>query len=54
MIATALTPVTAWYLGLDFVLVAGVVVLILLLLFAHRDNVMAQRSSSPPIEPRTP
>ncbi|MCC6458385.1 MAG: glycerol-3-phosphate acyltransferase [Caldilineaceae bacterium] len=54
MIATALTPLTAWYLGLDTVLVVGVIVLILLLLFAHRDNVMAQRSPSAPIEPRTP
>lgn len=52
MIATALAPLAAWYLGLDSVLVFGVVALILLLLYAHRENVVAQRSSSPPAKPR--
>jgi glycerol-3-phosphate acyltransferase PlsY len=50
IIAIALTPVAAWLLGLDFVLVMGVLVLVLLLLFAHRDNLMTQRLSSQPVE----
>jgi glycerol-3-phosphate acyltransferase PlsY len=46
MIAIALTPIAAWFWGLDTVLVAGVVVLVLLLLYAHRENLTGQRSSS--------
>jgi glycerol-3-phosphate acyltransferase PlsY len=54
IIAIALTPVAAWLLGLDFELVMGVLVLVLLLLFAHRDNLMTQRLPSQPAEDHRP
>ena len=38
IVAMALSPVTAWFVGLDAVLVGGVVILALLLVFAHREN----------------
>ncbi len=43
MIAMALAPVVAWLLGLDIVLVMGVLILVLLLLFAHRENLLVQQ-----------
>ena len=51
MIAMALAPISAWLLGLDVVVVGGVLVMILLLLYAHRDNWSSSRlskASSPP------
>ncbi len=42
MIAMALAPLIAWLLGLDWVLVVGVLILVILLLFAHRENFLAQ------------
>jgi glycerol-3-phosphate acyltransferase PlsY len=38
MIAMALAPVVAWVLRMELVLVVGVLVLVTLLLFAHREN----------------
>lgn len=46
LIAVALTPLVAWLLGLDDILVGGTVVLAALLLFAHRMSFMPQRLSS--------
>jgi acyl phosphate:glycerol-3-phosphate acyltransferase len=43
MIAMALAPVVAWLLGLDIVLVMGVLILVVLLLFAHRENLLVQQ-----------
>jgi glycerol-3-phosphate acyltransferase PlsY len=54
MIAMALAPLVAWLLGVDGVLVGGIVVLVILLLFAHRDNWLTQSLSSSPAENRTP
>jgi glycerol-3-phosphate acyltransferase PlsY len=48
MIAMALAPVVAWLLGLEIVLVVGVLVLVILLLFAHRDNLLVQRLPTQP------
>jgi glycerol-3-phosphate acyltransferase PlsY len=42
MIAVALSPVTAWWLGLDPVIIGGILILALLLLFAHRENLLAE------------
>jgi glycerol-3-phosphate acyltransferase PlsY len=50
MIAMALSPLLAWLLGLEAMLVGGVVALALLLLFAHRDNWVAQPLPAPPVE----
>lgn len=50
MIAMALAPLAAWLLGLDAVLVGGILVLVILLLFAHRDNWLAERVSVQPAE----
>jgi acyl phosphate:glycerol-3-phosphate acyltransferase len=47
MLAMAVAPVLAWLLRLDAVVVGGLVVLALLLLFAHRDNWSAARSHAP-------
>lgn len=48
MIAMALSPVVAWLLGLDPVLVGGVLVVALLLLYAHRENWSEDDSSATP------
>jgi glycerol-3-phosphate acyltransferase PlsY len=48
--AVALAPFVAWWLGLDAVLVGGVLILALLILFAHRDNLFEERM---PAQPRT-
>jgi glycerol-3-phosphate acyltransferase PlsY len=48
MVAMALAPVVTWLLGLDTVLVVGVLLLVILLLFAHRENMFAQRLSTQP------
>jgi acyl-phosphate glycerol 3-phosphate acyltransferase len=53
MIAMALAPVIAWLLGLDWVLVVGVFALILLLLYAHRENWSKDRASAPAQEKPT-
>lgn len=48
MIAMALAPVVAWLLGLESVVVGGVLVVALLLLFAHRQNWVEDHSSTQP------
>ncbi len=53
MIAMALAPVIAWLLGLEWMLVAGVFALIVLLLFAHRENWSKGRASAPAPENST-
>ena len=44
MIAMAFVPLIAWLIGLDGVVVGGVVALVALLLFAHRENWFAARA----------
>jgi acyl phosphate:glycerol-3-phosphate acyltransferase len=46
LIAIALTPLVAWLFGLEPGLVGGLVLLVALLLFAHRSSIMLQRLSS--------
>lgn len=46
IIAMALSPVAAWFVGLDAVLVGGVAILALLLVFAHRENWIARQSGT--------
>jgi acyl phosphate:glycerol-3-phosphate acyltransferase len=53
MIAMALAPVVAWLLGLEAMLVSGVVVLVILLLFAHRGNLTGQRLPAQGVEEQT-
>jgi len=50
MIAMALSPVAAWLLGLDWVIVGGVLVVAILLLFAHRENWLEQQVPSQPLQ----
>ena len=46
LIAIILTPLLAWLFGLELVFVGGLVLLVMLLLFAHRSSIMPQRLSS--------
>lgn len=48
MTAVALAPFVAWGLGLEPVIIGGILVLALLLLFAHRENLLAERVSAQP------
>jgi hypothetical protein len=43
MIAVALAPVMAWWLGLEAVVIGGILILVLLLLSAHRENLLSER-----------
>jgi glycerol-3-phosphate acyltransferase PlsY len=54
MIAMALAPLIAWLLGLDIVLAGGVLVLVIVLLLAHRENWMPKRLPSSPAEAAGP
>ena len=49
MIAMAFAPILAWLLGLDGVIVGGVLTLVVLLLFAHRENWFSARRRMQPL-----